>query len=542
MKENSMIKSVECALIVLACIAMMFMLFEKLDSTSVQKKDNVSEVTTGWYYMKDGKRVDLELPAVVTQETGDELILYCDGLTEADAGDMLTTRAAVYELQISEGEDVLYQYEDQAFPRNRQMKAKVHCTAQLSENYNGETIAFVYKNTSNGKYKIGEVYTGSRDAVFKYYCYEEIFTILMVFIMVVMAIVSIGISFYLKYMNIKEQRFADVAIFLLLCAVWFITDSQLVQSVSGSAFISYVSFFAFMLLIVPGMYLVKHTRSLKSSRALDVIICLAYLNVIVQSLLNYMGVFDFVQMLFVTHILLFVGFCVIMRLLWREYKESGNRELLMIFQLFWAVAGGGLISIGLYWILKPAWYELVFGFGIIALFFYLLHVLVVMVGQNLHYRTEAEVYQRLSMEDCLTGMQNRKAFQKYMAETEGKLGTYKNLTMICMKLEKLKSFDDSLGLHIGDELIIAASRCIAKAFGEMGDCFRTGEEEFCVVLCDNSETEEELSARLDEELRQSQYTSRYQVSVARGISYVRDSQGNFKSFNDWKQEADFKCT
>ena len=131
--------------------------------------------------------------------------------------------------------------------------------------------------------------------------------------------------------------------------------------------------------------------------------------------------------------------------------------------------------------------------------------------------------------------------QEYLEEIEKNLSSYSNMTLVFMDVNHMKLVNDTHGHNAGDELIIAASRCIEKSFGSIGSCFRIGGDEFCAVLPDTSLTEKELSGLLDEELRTyNQISGRYHVSLARGISRIRDDNGNLKTVSDWKREADLK--
>nr|MCR5100488.1 GGDEF domain-containing protein [Butyrivibrio sp.] len=55
----------------------------------------------------------------------------------------------------------------------------------------------------------------------------------------------------------------------------------------------------------------------------------------------------------------------------------------------------------------------------------------------------------------------------------------------------LKVVNDTLGHAAGDELLIGASYCMNKSFGSYGKIYRTGGDEFIVILfCDNEKLEE----------------------------------------------------
>ena len=99
----------------------------------------------------------------------------------------------------------------------------------------------------------------------------------------------------------------------------------------------------------------------------------------------------------------------------------------------------------------------------------------------------AQQYKQM-MTDPLTGMMNRRAFekQKLLYETGGELPP--SLVVVMLDINGLKETNDRFGHEAGDELIWGASECIKTAFGERGSCYRIGGDEF-VVLSDANEEE-----------------------------------------------------
>lgn len=537
MKKTKMIES---ALALFVILAVILVLSRQIHIGLNNIPDSVTEITEGWYYIEDGGQKYVTLPADITLSSGDSLTLYCDDITATYARQTLTTRGAIYRLIISIGDQILYEYDDASFPRNTQMASRVNCTAVLPDSSLEDTIAFTYTNPSGNVYHIPSVYAGSSDAVALYHCSRAAFTMITVFALTVLGVLSICIYLYLKHMQVEEKRFANIAFFLLFCDCWFLTDSSLAQIIGGSSpVIRYISFYAFMLLAIPMLHFLRNTEDLDHHPVIDAVTWAFYFNAILQSLLNYLLGIPLIDMLFVTHILLFGGIILMMILLIRTYHSSHNEELRTILFSFAVVAGGGAVSLILYWLLKISWYEVCFELGIVIFIILLIRTLIITMVRNLKFRTEAQVYQRLAKEDRLTGMKNRRAFEELMTEVEKNADSYQNLFLVFMDLNRLKNVNDTMGHHTGDEMIIAAARCIEKAFSGMGSCFRIGGDEFCAVLPDTSLNAEQLSDRLDEELRICNcLRSRYHISIARGISNLRDESGNLKTISNWKEEAD----
>lgn len=499
---------------------------------------SIEELTRGWYLLEEGARVEVSLPAEF--ETGEDagLILYNDSLTQKDAGKTITTMGALYELKAVMGTETLYQYSDEYFPRNDQMKAKIKCDIILPLKWNDDTLELTYTK-GNGHYQIGTIYIGDSRAVQRSHYVNAAFTLGITFAMALMAILAMGISVYLKHVQLYDPRFMNVAWFLLVCGTWCFTDSSLVQS-SGyvTPLICTISFYAFMLLAVPMLHFVRNTGGMEKYRILDWLIYAYYINAIIQGLLNYFHVFEFVQMLFVTHLLLVIGVAVSVYLLVWEYREKRSREIHTILWAFLMVSLGGVLSLLQYWLLEIPFYELLFEFGILIFVFLILGGVVITMADNIRFKTEMTVYQRLALEDRLTGMKNRRAFEEYLVEIQKNADTYENVALIFMDLNQLKYINDNFGHNTGDEALIASARCVENAFGSEGNCYRIGGDEFCTVLLNPKKSEAECFRALDQEIQQYNQSSRYRISIARGLSYLRDENGKLKTISDWKYEAD----
>ena len=96
----------------------------------------------------------------------------------------------------------------------------------------------------------------------------------------------------------------------------------------------------------------------------------------------------------------------------------------------------------------------------------------------------------MSNTDKLTATFNRRAYEerlKYYDEN----GLNDRFVYIQIDINGLKKANDNLGHEAGDELIIGTSNLLKNTFKEYGDVFRTGGDEFAVLIhCDASKLEE----------------------------------------------------
>lgn len=102
----------------------------------------------------------------------------------------------------------------------------------------------------------------------------------------------------------------------------------------------------------------------------------------------------------------------------------------------------------------------------------------------------------MSKTDTLTGLGNRLAYMEFSSRYPD-VGLPANLTLFCLDLNELKPTNDTLGHHMGDELLRGAAACIRSTFERYGSGYRTGGDEFVVVLDLPSEKLAELGREFD---------------------------------------------
>lgn len=514
---------------------------KEMRTVTGREDDDLQCLCSGWYYMENGEKVSVELPFVWKTSGQETAELYRDTSLNQVGDTTVMTKGAQYQLEILWDGEEIYRYEEHGFERNFPMARKLECRAAIPTDSQEGQLTLRFQVPKNGKLEIEPVYIGSSETIFRYQMFQAATVFVIVLVMLVLSLIAAGIYAYLRYKRIPECRFANVALFLLFCGIWCMTDSSIVQYLGNYApIINQISFYAFMLMAVPVIHFVQATGTMEKYKRIDVLILLFYLNVSGQSLANICFGISMVDMLWITHLLLLIGCVELMILLYRECRRERNKEIDSILAAFGVLTSSGVFALLLYWAFGITDYDLIFEFGIIIFVWILLARLGITMVDNMRYRTEAEIYRKLSREDQLTGMKNRMAFEKMVKELEEEKYDWKNPVLVFMDLNHLKYTNDFYGHSAGDELIIATAQCIEKAYGSLGHCFRIGGDEFCAILPDTAQEERELNQRLDEAIEEYNRFNVYRLSIARGFSWLNDEKGVRKSISDWKSEADQK--
>lgn len=543
-RKNENYKRIEIILWIMALIMIIMVPIFHEHRWDTQPSGSLSDFSEGWYYLEDGQKKELSLPCTLSfsgknEEGVGELTIYHAPDERIKSGMLISTMGAQYQLRISVGDEVVYQYEDTEFKRNDQMASKVFCDVQLSGKPENETVSITYFNSDSEEYSLSSVLIGTEGRLFRHYIQSDMLNLIIVALMWILGLAAIFAFIYMRYCGQNDRRFADVSFFLLICGIWCLTDSSIFNYiVNYDPAVNYISFYAFMLFPLPMVYFLKHTAGMGQYKRFDIMVDAFCLNVIIQSALHLLCHTEFVDMLVMTHILLFLGVLWSGQALLLEYSKTPTKELETILLSFVMLGAAGLLALILYWVLEISFYEAVFEIGIFLFIAILFVGLLRTATENMHYRTEMIIYQRLAREDGLTGLKNRRAFEEFMAEFQMKAADYKEAVLIFLTVNHLKQVNESMGYSAGDEMLIKAAKCIYDTFSDMGHCYRLGDSEFCAVLLNPVGKCEDWYGRLDSEIRTSIRESRIPLTITWGESYLRNPDGTLKSIGEWKFEAD----
>lgn len=542
MKKGKKWKKIEAFCIMLIVTLLLIFVRILYQPGTESERGELYTFSNGWYQLKDGKKTELKLPCFVTADKDGQIILYNDMLSEADKGKILSIRGIQDQLEVCIGDRLLYQYKDNRFEKNRQMKGKIWADISLPEKIGQEVLSISYETKKNARLYVYAPMIGEFCFLFRQHLLESIFSILMILGMTGLGIVSVIVFLYTRHRQIVEKRFLNVALFLILCSLWCIFDSGIYQMYgSQNAAGTLISFYAFMTMPVPMLLFVQNTVSESVRWIPQVWIFLLYANAVLQGFLYFLFRIPFIDMLFITHLLLFTGVVSMILLLWKEYRKTQEKEVNLCLKAFGVLGISGVIALVLYWVLSIYWYESIFQFGILLYIAVLFWGLLCKVSNNIQFCLEQEVYRRMSLEDRMTDMKNRKSFEMYIEEIQEGAILLENVLLLFVKIAELKKINDISGRQMGDETVIRTARSIQSAersvLEQQAVSFRVDGGEFAIIVKNPQKTPEEWEHFIKKEMEE-ECGNRQPVRLKFGYSYLRKKNGSLLSFSDWKQQAD----
>lgn len=541
MKKSSFARAAEAVLIALTLCVMAVLSFS-VQRISEESNLAALSVVGGWYRVEDGERVSVALPDVLG---GDAPVSLCtDALTAADAGRVFSARGVQYGLEIWLGDKLLYRYEPTAFPRNRQMMGKLWAEVLLPEETGSAPLRLLF--TDPGAHmRLSAPVIGSASAVTGYHLRRLAVSAVLTLFMFAIGLLSFVAFVYMGHKRLPESRFLDAAVFLLLCSLWSWTDSGLLQ-VYGSHVASWsmVSFFAFMLMSVPMLHFVANTVRPSLRRAPRVCALLFAANALAQGVARLAFGVRLIDMLPVTHVLLALSVGAMMVVLHREYAAGHDKNVRFCRMAFIVLGSFGVVALAMYWAFQIYWYDVIYQTGIVLFILIIFHGLIGQVSDDVHFRMEQSVSQRMALQDGMTDFKSAQALEKKLAALHQHAADLSNAALAYVHLRDLKAINDLHGMKAGDEAVVAAAQCISSAFPNHAawetSFYRVSGDEFAVVQVNPILPLETLEAKLHENamrLNRRDGKTRGALRLICGYSFLRAPDGETRTVSDWKESA-----
>ena len=128
----------------------------------------------------------------------------------------------------------------------------------------------------------------------------------------------------------------------------------------------------------------------------------------------------------------------------------------------------------------------------------------------------ADIQRRYAYYDQMTGLKNRRAYDEKLSWLAKNAPA--EFCIVSADLNGLKKANDAIGHRAGDELITGAAECLSAAFEGIDTIYRTGGDEFCVIMTGPIAKAQLCIARLEDLM--SQWKGRYNssISISTGVA------------------------
>jgi len=276
-----------------------------------------------------------------------------------------------------------------------------------------------------------------------------------------------------------EHTILYFGIFSFMIGIWAFNESGTLMTIipirAACVLISAVS----LMLMTPAFVrFVKCFWRVPDRWISDVICILAFINIVVQLILQLTGIRGFRQMFTPTHILLGMALMYMAgATVYAMWKRGINQQV--IVGILGIIVLLGVLTLDLvHFYLGSFQITFIGNFGVLIYICILVQEAFKQTISQADKARKLEFYRQLATKDMLTDMYNRNSYDEWVKENVQMPGTL----IITFDLNNLKYCNDTLGHAIGDDYIKNAAGIIAEIFGNFGNCYRIGGDEFCVVI------------------------------------------------------------
>lgn len=276
-----------------------------------------------------------------------------------------------------------------------------------------------------------------------------------------------------------EHTILYFGIFSFMIGIWAFNESGTLMTIipirAACVLISAVS----LMLMTPAFVrFVKCFWRVPDRWISDVICILAFINIVVQLILQLTGIRGFRQMFTPTHILLGMALMYMVgATVYAMWKRGINQQV--IVGILGIIVLLGVLTLDLvHFYLGSFQITFIGNFGVLIYICILAQEAFKQTISQADKARKLEFYRQLATKDMLTDMYNRNSYDEWVKENVQMPGTL----IITFDLNNLKYCNDTLGHAIGDDYIKNAAGIIAEVFGNSGNCYRIGGDEFCAVI------------------------------------------------------------
>lgn len=273
-----------------------------------------------------------------------------------------------------------------------------------------------------------------------------------------------------------------LASFIFLSGTWILLDSKITTVVGGNYALTYFfSYFVFYMLPIPLLLYFQLIRGMKN-RFLQYLMWITVGNIGVWMMLHLLGVISIRNTAWSVHLIIIIFVVVLIREFFQDKGNRNRKRLICTFCGIVLIFVSALVSIILFYtgLLPPTNSDVLYAGSLLILIFCMIMDAVVMFGRMWKEKQYIEFYQQLAIEDSMTGLYNRNAYELRIREMT--LNPPGEMSFISFDIDRMKEINDTYGHDAGDRAISLVAQCIKEVFGDSGVCYRIGGDEFCVIV------------------------------------------------------------
>lgn len=369
---------------------------------------------------------------------------------------------------------------------------------------------------------------------------------------VISAVLTIITGFVFMWMGIISRKTFNhyrgllfFGAFSFLIGVWFLGDTLWLYDAMKN--ITVVEFYSFVFLTaaVPCfMMYIYDFFNISNKKFYCGLVIAGFVLFLLSLLLNLSGVVPYCYTRYAEHIYIIVcGITLLAEMISYLAKINGNKGESKIFNLgvIFFVAFS-LFDLGRFYQGNGGDSSHTTRLGIFILIVTVIAATTEDVVELFELGIKAGKIGKIAFTDANTGLGNPAAFKSKFEELDRTKGNYTYIGIIQFDVNNLKIINDSLGHEAGDLLIKTAAEIIEENFGNIGNCYRVGGDEFVTITTYNHAPLvcEEAIMKFENSIARFNNNSEkpFDLHIAYGVAYYQNNSHQFQSLKEVHKLAD----
>ena len=346
-------------------------------------------------------------------------------------------------------------------------------------------IHFTPKLKHSNKYVINNIYIGNRINFNIFLIKNELFYILVTFILLILSIISfiILLGSFLRNEQATEnieqrKKIKYVALLSLILSIYSFSEYKtFIYWLSDyKMLIHFFEYISMMFFSYPFLKLIENKLNPKFDFAVKLSIIAIFLNYFIQLSLTISKYADFEEMDPFTYIILAItSVIVLVAIIFSRPEKYTERNSLFILSL--PIIFAVLSSFIIFFIGSERYFSIVILSCILILICFQVYFLTNIYSKIQEKSTIRRINEKIASVDSLTSLKNRYSFENDMTVLRQ---NPTKITIISVDLNNLKELNDNLGHSYGD-LAIKTIGTFLKENIAYSDVYRVGGDEFIII-------------------------------------------------------------
>lgn len=387
---------------------------------------------------------------------------------------------------------LVYSYGSDLYNKGHMVGSGIHFIT-LPTDCAGENVLIVLRPSEDGAFtRLNNIQIIDTNDVYSLYIKQQIarfFVSVFLFTFgLLLLIVGISISFYAKRLNVL----ISVGLLSVSIGLWTLTSSKTNQVLQPD--LGFNSIFEYMTLYFAPfaflLYITSFYSSMSKPLRLYYLYCVISLGIfnIVAAILHFTNYVHLSRSLYIFYLVCtpVIPLIIILAFMPSDRPDDNNKRIFTIGSMIIIITS--ILDMIRHLFMKYILVDFSYDVGSLipyGTFFFLVTLIIgydIQIYKTMSIEFEKRTFEKLAYTDALTSLGNR-------AKADNDILNYeknnKDYIIISFDINGLKKVNDSLGHDLGDKLLVTFGEILTEVFGEIGDIYRFGGDEYMVLLDDS---------------------------------------------------------